>query len=241
MIRGILQEAGVYPVLKWEPGEFSGVASNRVYLDPVNGLGTNGKGTTERYAEASAFAELIERIQNYILHIKAFGPMESPYPFASKYPDEKDMTIEELLAQKDAFLDSLFGNLGFFLRLQKEAFLRKMAKSLYGKEDGTIPVIPFVDFTGDRVIWLPIAIVTAFCGSNGMSAGNTMEEALVQGFSEILERYAQSRILSEGLTPPEIPREELMDYSLWPLICQIEAAGRYKVSIRDCSLGAEGR
>ena len=73
-----------------------------------------------------------------------------------------------------------------------------------------------------------------------MSAGNTMEEALVQGFSEILERYAQSRILSEGLTPPEIPREELMDYSLWPLICQIEAAGRYKVSIRDCSLGAEG-
>ncbi len=239
-IRGILREIGVYPILKWEPGEFSGVSSNRVYLDPVYGLGTNGKGTTERYAEASAFAELIERIQNYILHIKALGPQESPYPYMSRYPDEKNMEIAELISMNNAFLDELFRSLGFELKIQKELFLRRMADILYGKKDGTIPVIPFTDLIGDRIVWLPVAVVTSFCGSNGMSAGNTMEEALVQGFSEILERYAQYRILDEGLTPPEIPREELADYSLWPLICQIEATGRYRVSIRDCSLGEEG-
>ena len=239
-IRGILQEMGVFPVLKWEPGELSGVSSNRVYLDPVYGLGTNGKGTTERFAEASAFAELIERIQNHILHIKAYGPKESPYPYSARYPDEKDMPIQELLAQKDSFLEELFCSFEYHLSFQKEAFLGKMAELLYGKEDGTIPVIPFTDLVGARIVWIPAAIAICFCGSNGMCAGNTMEEALVQGFSEILERFAQSRILSEGLTPPEIPREELMGYSLWPLICQIEASGRYRVSVRDCSLGEEG-
>ncbi|MCR5137050.1 MAG: YcaO-like family protein [Oscillospiraceae bacterium] len=239
-IRGILREIGVFPILKWEPGEFSGVSSNRVYLDPVNGLGTNGKGTTERYAEASAFAELIERIQNCILHIRTCGPQESPYTYASRYPDEKNMEITELVSQNDAFLDALFGSLGFDLRIQRELYLSSMADILYGKKDGTIPVIPFTDLIGDRIVWLPVAVVISFCGSNGMSAGNTMEEALVQDFSEILERYAQHRILDEGLTPPEIPREELEDYSLWPLICRIEATGRYRVSIRDCSLGEEG-
>lgn len=54
-IRRLLQEIGVFPVLKWMPDEFRGACSNRVYLDPVYGLGTNGKGTSERYAEASAF------------------------------------------------------------------------------------------------------------------------------------------------------------------------------------------
>ena len=44
-IRQILHEAGVHPVLKWLPEEYSGIRSNRLYLDPVYALGTNGKGT----------------------------------------------------------------------------------------------------------------------------------------------------------------------------------------------------
>ena len=194
-IRRILQEAELYPVLTWTEDEFDGVCSNRVFLDPVMGLGTNGKGTGRRYAEASAFAELIERIQNRILHIKAFGPEESPYPISDRYPDEKDMRLEELVAQKDAFLEGLFRCLGFQTAMEKKLYLQKAAEEFYSKTDGTIPVIPFADPTGDRAVWLPAAVLVSFCGSNGMSAGNTMEEALVQGFSEILERYSQARIL----------------------------------------------
>ena len=236
-IRRLLQEIGVFPVLKWMPDEFRGACSNRVYLDPVYGLGTNGKGTSERYAEASAFAELAERLQNHLLHIKCFGPEESPWMISARYPDEKEMTFAELIDQKDAFLEHLFRKLGFVLPFQKIAFLEKMAEGMYGKTDGTIPVIPFTDVKEDRIVWLPNAVIVSFCGSNGMCAGNTMEEALVQGISEILERYSQSRILQEGLTPPEIPAKELEQYSLWPLIRQIESSGRYQVSIRDCSLG----
>ena len=238
-IRALLKDAGVFPVLKWTPDEFSGVCSNRVYLYPVYGLGTNGKGTNELYAEASAFAELAERIQNNIIHIKVFGPQESPYPGTPHYPDEKDMPIDELIAQKDRFLESLFESIGYETAAEQKIFLQKISKAYYSKEDGMIPVIPFADIVSERVVWLPGAVITAFCGSNGMCAGNSMEEALVQGFAEVLERYAQARIIKEGLTPPEIPIEELQQYSLWQLILEIEAKGQYKVSIRDCSLGED--
>ena len=137
-IRRILQEADLYPVLTWTEDEFDGVCSNRVFLDPVMGLGTNGKGTGRRYAEASAFAELIERIQNRILHIKAFGPEESPYPISDRYPDEKDMRLEELVAQKDAFLEGLFRCLGFQTAMEKKLYLQKAAEEFYDKTDGPI-------------------------------------------------------------------------------------------------------
>ena len=236
-IRGILHEAGLFPVLNWGPEEFQGVCSNRVYLDPVYGLGSNGKGTNARYAEASAFAELMERLQNHLLHIKNFGPGESRWPISASYPDEKEMSFAELIDQGDVFFKSLFSRLGFALRFQQMTFLESMAASQYDKHDGKIPAIPFADMNEHRVVWLPASVVISFCGSNGMCAGNSMEEALVQGFSEILERYAQMRILREGLTPPQISAAELEQYTLWPLIKKIEASGRYRVSVRDCSLG----
>ena len=239
-IRQILHEAGVYPVLKWLPEEYSGIRSNRLYLDSVYSLGTNGKGTDERYAEASAFAEMMERIQNNLLQSRNFDPDTSPYPSVALFPDERDMSIAELLAQKDSFLAYVYEALGFDTALQQSIFLRMMAKQLYGRDDGILPSIPFAEPEGSRVVWIPAGILIFFCGSNGMSAGNSMEEALVQGFSEILERHVQSRILRERLTPPEIPAEELEKYSLGPLIRDIEASGRYRVSVRDCSLGDEG-
>ena len=35
----------------------------------------------------------------------------------------------------------------------------------------------------------------------------------------------------------EVPREELKRYSIWNLIQQVEANERYRVSVRDCSMG----
>lgn len=40
-----------------------------------------------------------------------------------------------------------------------------------------------------------MSIVDYYYGSNGMCAGNTPEEALVQGISEIIERYVQKKII----------------------------------------------
>ena len=74
-----------------------------------------------------------------------------------------------------------------------------------------------------------------------MAAGNTLNEALVQGLSEIFERYATRTILFEGLTPPRIPRDYLQQFhpEIASMVQLIEANPRYRVSVLDASLGKD--
>ena len=45
-----------------------------------------------------------------------------------------------------------------------------------------------------------------------MSAGNSFEEAMVQGMSEIIERYVQKKIIKERISLPDIPVEYIKKY-----------------------------
>ncbi len=86
--------------------------------------------------------------------------------------------------------------------------------------------------------YLPQTICMKLYRSNGMCAGNTAEEALVQGLSEIFERHVNLRIVKEKLKLPVIPDWYLMKYErLYKVIRDIEKEGRYKVLVKDGSLG----
>ena len=50
-------------------------------------------------------------------------------------------------------------------------------------------------------------------GSNGMSAGNTKEEALVEGISELIERYVQQEVILKNLRLPDFPTSYIKNYS----------------------------
>ena len=47
---------------------------------------------------------------------------------------------------------------------------------------------PFINTKTGKDEYLPTFLVRLALGSNGMSAGNTKEEALVEGISELIER-----------------------------------------------------
>lgn len=49
---------------EWLPYSDIGTYSLRITLENAPSIGSNGKGTTREYAKASAYAELLERIQN---------------------------------------------------------------------------------------------------------------------------------------------------------------------------------
>lgn len=86
--------------------------------------------------------------------------------------------------------------------------------------------------------YLPYDICIRLYRSNGMCAGNTPEEALVQGISEIFERHVSMKLLRERLALPLIPDRYLMKYErLYGAIKEIEKDGRYKVLVKDGSLG----
>ncbi len=54
-------------------------------------------------------------------------------------------------------------------------------------------------------------------GSNGMCAGNSREEAILQGISEVFERQVHYELVLNNIVPPEIDREvfEGTDREYW--------------------------
>lgn len=89
----------------------------------------------------------------------------------------------------------------------------------------------------DRKIYnFPTELLYYKQGSNGMSSGNTFEEALVQGISEICERYALMNIIFNNITPPDIPVDLYMKYdNIRGLINFLQKNG-YETFIKDASL-----
>ena len=65
--------------------------------------------------------------------------------------------------------------------------------------------IPFTNARNGEVVYFPVNLLDNLYASNGMSAGNSDYEALVQGLSEIIERYVKNEIIKRGLALPLIP------------------------------------
>jgi len=75
--------------------------------------------------------------------------------------------------------------------------------------------------------------------SNGMSAGNTANEARVQGLSEVFERYIKNRIIAESISLPLIPQDVLNRYpGVVEAIASLEAEG-FPIFSYDASLGGK--
>lgn len=75
-----------------------------------------------------------------------------------------------------------------------------------GNEDRGICGLPFTRQSDNQTIYIPMNIIGNLYVSNGMSAGNTRNEARVQGLSEVFERYVKNRIIAESISLPEIGR-----------------------------------
>ena len=103
-ILGILECAGVDTELRWCPRPYEGLYSNYVSI-PGTSLAVSGKGTTEDYACASGFAELMERIQNGVL---VLYPPDGPEAYADNgylaAPDERYACATDIVARQSPVL-----------------------------------------------------------------------------------------------------------------------------------------
>lgn len=235
-IQTILHEMGLSTVYKWIENEYEGCYSNYVRIYPTQ-LGTNGKGTDQNYALTSGYAELIERIQNNILYIGEMSEEDKKYGGFIHFPDQKLVSFETIINDHSNFMDHIFEELGCQNKEDKIRVLREFANIKNGTESECL-CIPFADMFNNRVVYLPQDLLFCIHGSNGMSAGNTMEEALVQGLAEVFERYVNRKIALEHVCPPSVPRSFLQQIpSLYRIISEIEKNEEYEVVVKDCSLG----
>lgn len=205
-------------------------------------IGANGKGTTEEFCLASGYAELMERIQNLMF-------MYAPHYFdetlnrelTGLIPNVVTKTWDELF-QGDMYINALLSRCEDSMTTIPVWLRRKAAeeqfRATFSEMHDQIPAVPYYHVNESRYVAFPESIARFFTMSNGLAAGNTLEEALVQGYSELFERIAQSDIMLNKLTPPAIPDHVLSRYPhIQKMIKDIEGAGPYKVKMCDASLG----
>ncbi|MCF0135351.1 MAG: YcaO-like family protein [Lachnospiraceae bacterium] len=188
--------------------------SCRVEIEGLPSVGANGKGVTREYALASAYGEFVERYQSGFMIDKLFR-----CKLKAKRPSSHKFSIEDILF----FFPNVFVNAS-----QEEIlayFKAETDEYMFLSDKGT-----------NRRI-LPRRLVDILCGSNGLAAGNTTEEAAVQGTAELLERHVLRQIYSSsGGLFPVLRKKSLQNLKSYKLIEAIEQKG-YHVFVRDCTLG----
>lgn len=234
----ILKECGIEVEETWPLTSSINTYSLRVSIKGTN-IGTNGKGVTKNYARASAYAEFFERFQNNILG-HTIPNTELPYIIAN---DEKFFSAFELLKDNNAYVDFYFSERGMKNTPLEERVKQYEDVNRFDKEDqygGKYLSLPFYSVRDKKIVYLPYSSYSAMYGSNGMSAGNSPEEALVQGLSEIVERIVQKKIFLEKPTFPDIPEEYIKKYPyIYEMYKKACADVRYRVFLKDCSFGGK--
>jgi len=224
----------------------------RSWLNPVDGiwsvhvrdrdcplLFTNGKGGTKLAALASALGEFFERLScNYFWTHYYLGNQFATRSFAH-YPHEQwfqpgngndgDAWPEQLLTPE----------LHKFYNPEGSIDAHSLVDLNSGAVERGICAIPYVRQSDGATVLFPVNIIGNLYVSNGMSAGNTQDEARAQALSEIFERHIKFRIISEGLCLPDVPEEVIARYPrIAAGIRGLRAAG-FGILVKDASLGGE--
>lgn len=229
-IKQILKEHGIVTEENWCESDVPHCYSLRVSV-AGSVFGTNGKGVTREFALASGYGELMERLQLGHVWRDKLNPEGG---VASCEAQSEPVSGDALLARNGKWYDAF-----------SKELLDATGVSMTGKEllaqfcdaAGNIQATPFYCLTGHTWEHLPTAMCKSLYVTNGGAAGNTVEEALVQAISEIVERSYKIRYLAADIPAPEVPEEVLRSCPIaYEIICYLRENG-YTVTVKDCSMG----
>ena len=170
-----------------------------------------GKGATPEQSEASALMELMERF-SFFSFIHGFQ-----FPtFRYRELDDYAISVHDL---KKSVYDTLTP-----LELCRQ-FL----------DDLPLRWVKAWNISLGREEWVPIDWFYAINEYNGPAGGNTLEEAILQGMCEVVERHVGSIISNDSLATPEIDLDSLRDPAAIELVNKFLSKG-IKLFLRDFSL-----
>ncbi len=196
-------------------------------------LFTNGKGASRKACLASALGEFFERLScNYFFADYYLGEDCDREGFVHD-PDERwfDSSGEQM---PGGLLDE---QLWDFYDPQHELKPGQIFDMNSGGGERGICALPFMRQRDRQTVWFPVNIIGNLYVSNGMSAGNTENEARVQGLSEIFERYVKNKIIAEGICLPEVPEPVIDRFApIREALDELRGHG-YHLRVADASLG----
>lgn len=175
-----------------------------------------GKGPTAAQAQASATMELVERYSFFSFWRDLPGAVRTTWSQAKTLFGESLVPVQEIIASVG---DGITPE-------DAERLLDLLEWSFY----------PATLLGEDRLVWLPLDWFRLLGEFNGSAAGNTLEEALLQGLCELAERHV-SAIASEARPLlPTIFVEPGEDAILDRLLAAFRKNG-VNVLLKDMSLG----
>jgi YcaO-like protein with predicted kinase domain len=86
----------------------------------------------------------------------------------------------------------------------------------------------------EETVKVPVNFIGYIHGSNGMAAGNTIEEAMIQATCEIFERHAQIQIIKPEKTVPTIDLDSVQDPLIMDMI-RLYHESNVDIMIKDLS------
>ncbi len=193
---------------------------------------TKGKGASKKAALASA--EYFERLStNYFFADFYLGKSIANGDFVH-YPNEQWFPLPDYDSLPLGILDD---HLRAFYDPDNELSASMLVDLQSGNGERGICALPFTRQSDDTTVYIPMNIIGNLYVYNGMSAGNTANEALVQGLSEVFERHIKNRIIAEAISLPTIPDSVFQRYpSVVEAIATLEKEG-FPILAYDASLG----
>jgi ribosomal protein S12 methylthiotransferase accessory factor len=170
-----------------------------------------GKGATPAQAEASALMELVERFSFFAFLEE--GPLDFGCP--------RDLAGQALP----------------FALLARSLFDASPAVAVAARlyEDWPLYFVPATNLTRGEAVYLPIHWFYLIEEYNGPAAGNCLEEAVLQGLGEVVERHVGSVISYERRPTPVIDPDSVTDPAARELLAKFRNNG-IVVHLRDFSL-----
>ena len=197
---------------------------------------TNGKGATKESALCSALGEFIERLNNNFFYNDQFFGLEIANSEFVHYPNEKWFALEKSDALPQGLLDTYCLDI---YNPDQELRGSHLIDTNSGNKDRGICAIPYTRKSDGETIYFPSNLIENLFLSNGMSAGNTLNEAYVQCLSEIFERAVKRQIIEQEIVLPDVPPHVLEKYpGILAGIKGLEEQG-FPILVKDASLGGQ--
>jgi ribosomal protein S12 methylthiotransferase accessory factor len=207
----------------------------RVWIDAIK-IVCEGKGITPVLCEASAFAELTERLSAGLFYPVFEEQVRFNIPALYNRDAQRFLNFEWMRGYVYAHQDELETPLRIEDLLINERHLTREDLTAIKESEMARHWVDGYSVMRQRWVKVPVNFVAYIHGSNGMAAGNTLEEATIQAVCEIFERYTQIRIIRPEKKVPTIDPDSIENPLVGEMIGFYKAQG-IDVLIKDLSLG----
>lgn len=227
-IKNILHELNCVTREEWLCS-VQGIYSVHIVIEGTS-ICANGKGTTKALTLASGYGELIERLQSLINF-----RMSSVFNY---YISEKKICVcpDQIVRKSHILCEE---EMKWLSSVANKKEILDLDHKLMNFTGGQIIELVYNAYDSSDFIAIPYVLADLYYGSNGMAAGNSKEEAMVQGISEIFERFVVKEIVGKRLKN-DISFADITGFlckryeSISDIITECEKSG-YKIHVIDLS------